>query len=765
MITKIQRLKNVGKFYDFSSRGPGLDWHKNTFLFAPNAYGKSTLVDICRSLRDNNSKIIQARKTLGSSTNPEAVFVIDGINHVFNGIKWEKAFAEIKIFDVPFIHANILTDEIEHEHRKNMHKIIIGAAGVKLAEDLSALKSQEKNKRQQIEGLRSEFRKGDFKYYNLETFLAIPIIEETTIQTRILDLENGIKSKGAEPQVRTLSFPKPIIFSAFDLTEARILATKKLASAHEEAEKHVLLHIEQNIPDKNRARQFIRMGLELAQAACPFCGQDLKAAAGLLDAYRKFFNETFRVFQTDLSQTISQLDRWNVDNELTGLVSSYNANIAIVRQWEPYIGAQTLADVSVFTEKARNNLTASKMKVRAELEKKQRDPNCDCDLSLFDSLVTEVAALSTLIETYNNTLTNFTVKAKSYIENLPKSAIDELRNSLSKAREVERRFKPEWKTWVTSYAIANKDAADLLAKKEIKQKELESYTLRVFDNYQKRINELLGTLGTDFTITDLSGKTDERANECYSDFGFLILEKKVPLKIRQDDAACLKNTLSEGDKSTLAFVFFLASLEKVPGLDKHIIIFDDPLSSLDETRREATARVLLELSPKLNQLCVFTHKKDFLWMLCDKMPDNNVFHLRSDKAKGSRIEPLNITEDRKGAHAKTIEEMQRYVVEDFGLSPDLMQGNIRKTFEVVLKTKFYLALSDDIKNKKGLAKLLETLFTKGLIDLSLKPKLFDLCNVTNGPHHGDIVDAPAKHLTREEVIALINETLSLIEKI
>jgi wobble nucleotide-excising tRNase len=148
MITKIKRLKNIGKFYDFSTKGSGLDWHKNTLIFAPNAYGKSTLVNVCRSLRDNDTKLMQARKTLGSVGSPEAILVVDGTNHIFNGATWDKVCSEIQIFDVLFVHANILTDEIEHEHRKNMHKIIIGAAG-ELAK-LPALKTQEREQRQQL---------------------------------------------------------------------------------------------------------------------------------------------------------------------------------------------------------------------------------------------------------------------------------------------------------------------------------------------------------------------------------------------------------------------------------------------------------------------------------------------------------------------------------------------------------------------------------------------------------------------------------------
>ena len=144
-------------------------------------------------------------------------------------------------------------------------------------------------------------------------------------------------------------------------------------------------------------------------------------------------------------------------------------------------------------------------------------------------------------------------------------------------------------------------------------------------------------------------------------------------------------------------------------------------------------------------------------MVFDKIPNNTVLQVRSDKTNGSWLEPFDVEEDRKGEHAKMVEAMQRYVVDDFGPTPETMQGNIRKVFEVVLKTKYYRILAADIKKKKGLAMLLETLFGAKLLDAALKPKLFDLCNVTNGPHHGDIVDAPSKKLTRDELIPLINE--------
>jgi wobble nucleotide-excising tRNase len=42
-----------------------------------------------------------------------------------------------------------------------------------------------------------------------------------------------------------------------------------------------------------------------------------------------------------------------------------------------------------------------------------------------------------------------------------------------------------------------------------------------------------------------------------------------------------KNSLSESDKRVLAFAFFLSLLKHDEGLDKKILVFDDPFSSFE----------------------------------------------------------------------------------------------------------------------------------------------------------------------------------------
>lgn len=764
MITKTILLKNIGKFYDFSDNSPTLDWHKNTFVFAPNAYGKSTLVNVLLSLRDNDPKLILGRKTLGTDAPPKAVIMIDGEIHAFDGTRWIRSFSAIQFFDVPFIHTNILTHEIGHEHKKNIHKIIIGAEGLKLAEELTDLKTNEKVKRQLVENLTDQFSRGLFTI-SIDAFLAIEPGEEAAVGQRIRTLEEAVKSKQSESVVQGLGLPHSTGAPAFDLSIAKVLATTKIASAHEAAKNLVLAHIDHNFSDKNQAIPFIRQGMDLMQAECPLCGQDLKNAAELLEAYREFFDEAFQNYQRDVAQQIASVTKWNLDNDLTAMVSSQNANLAISRQWEPFLGAISLPDVIATVDKCRPGLAELKSRVQSELEKKQKVPDANADLSQFDALSTELTALRTSVEAYNAAVAAFTGKAKQYVDNLPKTDVASIQAELLEEQRINMRFAPEWKKWVTDYPAAKKEAGDLLAKKEAKQKELEDYSKTIFDTYQKRINDLLTTMGTDFAITGLTGKTDDRANESYSDFRFLILEQSVPLASSQDDSPSFRNTLSEGDKSALAFAFFIAVLEQAPELEKQIVVFDDPLSSLDQTRREATARLLLNLSPKVNQLAVFTHNRDFLYKLCEKIPESKVLQIRSDETSGSKLAFFDSEEEFKSDYMHLVDDLKRYTAEDFGPTAGSMQGTIRILFETVLKTKYYSVLALDIKAKRGLSTLVNTLIEADLLNDSIIEGLVNLNLVSNHPHHGTVVDVTPLKLSRDELIPLIKEALGLVHKL
>ncbi len=85
--------------------------------------------------------------------------------------------------------------------------------------------------------------------------------------------------------------------------------------------------------------------------------------------------------------------------------------------------------------------------------------------------------------------------------------------------------------------------------------------------------------------------------------------------------------MSEGDRSTIALAFFLASL--VDDYDKQnsnasppkpILVFDDPVSSFDTGRRQATIHTITDLlfNKTVAQAIVLSHDKFFL---CDLLEE------------------------------------------------------------------------------------------------------------------------------------------------
>ena len=84
MIEKIELIKNVGKYYNFSTSDDDLSFKKNTIIYARNGYGKTTLTNIIRSYYKNDPEYIMGRKTLGSESLPEVVIKFNKENICFN---------------------------------------------------------------------------------------------------------------------------------------------------------------------------------------------------------------------------------------------------------------------------------------------------------------------------------------------------------------------------------------------------------------------------------------------------------------------------------------------------------------------------------------------------------------------------------------------------------------------------------------------------------------------------------------------------------
>jgi wobble nucleotide-excising tRNase len=72
-----------------------------------------------------------------------------------------------------------------------------------------------------------------------------------------------------------------------------------------------------------------------------------------------------------------------------------------------------------------------------------------------------------------------------------------------------------------------------------------------------------------------------------------------------------KYTLSEAERSALAFSMFLAKISLRNNIEELVVVFDDPVSSFDSSRRFVTINDLVILASKVGQLIVLTHDNVF----------------------------------------------------------------------------------------------------------------------------------------------------------
>lgn len=181
--------------------------------------------------------------------------------------------------------------------------------------------------------------------------------------------------------------------------------------------------------------------------------------------------------------------------------------------------------------------------------------------------------------------------------------------------------------------IASLDLSKEIGKKIKELEEKQSKEAEEFgQKYLYSINNYLLRLGTDLQITKLNKKATK----------FVYYIKIGSHDIRSDSTSkSLRHTLSEGEKNCLAFAFFLARLELRDDIEQRSIVFDDPISSLDNNRRGATLNMLTRLAKTCKQFVLLSHDMKFIKDFKSKIVETQVLKIVKTK-DSSQIIPFDI---------------------------------------------------------------------------------------------------------------------------
>ena len=209
MLRRVIAIKNVGRFRN-SATTPTHTLAKYVVGFAGNGYGKTTLCAIARSVQSGDSAPVIGRQTLGTTDGPEVdLLFADGNRRLKNG-EWSSTFPKISVFDATFVSENVHSGGIvDIANKRNLYRVIIGQAGVELAERERALTEDGRATQSELTAAEKALHQicpGQISFTDFTNLLADPDIDsKIAIQRQII----GALQETEAIRARTALVPLP----------------------------------------------------------------------------------------------------------------------------------------------------------------------------------------------------------------------------------------------------------------------------------------------------------------------------------------------------------------------------------------------------------------------------------------------------------------------------------------------------------------------------------------------------------------------------
>lgn len=760
MIEKIITIKATGLFKDYQVSG-NPDFKKFTLIFGNNGTGKSTLTNVVRSVSTNNPKIVIGRKTLEIST-PQEIKIkhSDGVAE-FSGSHWKSNIDNIEIFDRNFVDDNVYSGSyVDINQKKNLLDFALGKESVVLANEIKTLDDELKTILNDIKS-QAKFVLATTTAIDIDTFLKLPQINDIDeeIKKQNLILKN-ISAAEAILKKPLLSTFKNITYNLELLTNN---LNKSIASVSEEATKHVKLHLE-SVLDKKTGEQWLAYGTEhIKNNSCPFCKQDITHSE-IIELYKNYFNQNYKSFFTEINNLRANINTNFTDTYFSSFSNEMQKNIE--KHTSLKNDFTTLSEMpSVNLELFGNHYQECKKELLAIVDAKIQNPQhlefnenierVNAHLNLMNVIINEYNAQAIII--------NEEIKVKKdALRNFNETAE---RAKFVKLTNTKLRYSEEKIAAVTKYhsLISTKSTKDEL--KISKKVELDNYTETLLKALMLSINKHLLDFGTNFQI--IINEPDYKGGKPKIHYYIEIAGVSMDIgdASTPEEVKSFRNTLSDGDKNALAFAFYLARLEQDTLLSEKILVFDDPINSLDLRRKENTTSKITDFIPKCKQVIVLTHDLAFAGLISNKHvgEEKSALAIKYNPALGSSIGIWEINKDLRSEYLK-----HYFLISDYTNGTSVNEKEVAFSLRLLLEGNLRLRFPKHFDESKWLGSYVEMIENSSNTDdyFGLKNSLVelkDLKDYSKKFHHIEN-NTPTQHIEPNELFAYSNRVLAFVTK-
>lgn len=611
MLERIAEIQGIGLFHQ--ANGKSYTCQKATLVYADNGRGKSTLATIFRSLSTANAALTAACKTIDGTLPPKVVLHFgSGHNVSFENGAWSEQRPELLVFDADFIGRNVHSGgSVNTDHRKNLLEFALGEAAVTARTAVDKATNESKAATDTVQSYVGQLS-GYHQGITLAQFEQLAQVSD--IDTKIADLQKRLGAANNVAAIQAKPVPKELSEPSFDIDGFFTGLGLSLEDVHADAEKTVKQHIAK-LGGKG-AESWLSQGQQLCNGeACPFCDQDI-STSDLVSAYQTHFNTAYGDLKTKVAALQSAVTTGTSENIIDSFAQNVGVAVAQATAWSEH--ALTTA-ISFDVEAARAALAAFREFV-ADLARRKgaapAEPLGSAEekakgIALWSRILVPVRSANAAIKTAEELIS--ACKAK-----LSSDSVPQLQLQIQQLQATKRRYDTKVVEVLGHLNAARKVVETADAAKKTAREKLDSLMTTTLNKYQATINSLLKNFGASFSINGMSANF--RGNAPRSEYGLLLRGKAVAL---EGGPPSFATALSEGDKRTLAFAFFIASTLEDPKLATRTVVVDDPMCSLDLNRRHHTRAVLKKIHSKAAQLIVLAHDAYFLRDLRDALRKEN----------------------------------------------------------------------------------------------------------------------------------------------
>ena len=656
-LKSIIKVKKYKSFQDFTWQ---TFFNNQTFhddiniLYGENGSGKSCICNILKNVSQNKNFIPKHK--------PEEVCLLfdDGkYKYPTNPDEWNKRKDKnaILFFDREFVDKNIHlghsrgTQKEEQEQESGKMIIEFDSEAINLRDtqekanvekekqDNAIKKFYEENKdtlyfqlsdketqffQDSRDKTKEEIKKLKIKLEKIKKTIEKELETDQNSQKKVIGIQNSIYEIETESE--------EIDFSLSDYKEFQAVFNFDL-------KEQVKIKSEQSLIEKLRLhKEFFETGFEIRKKhpeQCPFCQSknEEENIKKIIKTYNHIYDDTYKKqaqhFENEKNILINELDfiRQGVSN------FSLNSIFLELKKFD-----QNYKIKGIYTVEEEKSYKKPQSKKITELINKilkLNKPNKENIKNLYDEVEIEFKA----IEKFFSDTVKFIEEKNELIRKFKSDNTDEklktrIAENNAKLVEINQQL-----------VFFNEKKTDNQKKKEQKEKELKIFEKLFevskaeyknakikYENYasEKAFTKILQKIEKYFQNFNFSFKleldTGRRRGGETKEFPFAF--KVLDLKGNERD---LKEGLSEGELQVLSLCFFFAFLDIQKDRKNKILVFDDPITSLDNSNLSCLVDLISIAKNNFSQTFIFTHHRTFFNFLRKKFKESNEYNVIRNK--------------------------------------------------------------------------------------------------------------------------------------